>query len=109
MRMPIVSYFVVAGTALVGLLFWVSNGLDQNSTPIKTSQTIGVPEPFKGRAEQPRYRIDAVNLAAEQEHSVISPVQTIETAAKQKTTSKPSKVPKWNRLAGSQHDNLSIH
>lgn len=110
MRMPILSYFIVAGTALVGLLFWVSNGLDPNSSPIKTSQTVGVPEPFKAQPAQPeqsRYKIDGVNFAAE--HSVTNPVQAVEPTAKQKTTSKPSKVPFWNRLAESPHDNLSVH
>lgn len=109
MRMPILSYFVVAGTALVGLLFWVSDGLNPNISPIKTSQTVGVPEPFKGQAEQPRYKTDGVNFAAEQGHPATNPVQTIETAAKQKTASKPSPAPRWNRLAESQHDNLSVH
>ena len=108
-RMPILSYFIVAGTALVGLLLWVSNGLDPNSSPIKTSQTVGVPEPFKAQPEQSRYKIDGVNFAAEQEHSVTNPAQTGKPTAKQKTTSKPSKVPMWNRLAKSPHDNLSVH
>jgi hypothetical protein len=107
--MPILPYFVLAGAALGGLLFWVSNGLDQNGSPIKTSQMIGVPEPFKAQPEQPLYKIDGVNFAAEQEHSVTNPVPTAEPAARQKTTSKPSKVPMWNRFAESPHDNLSVH
>ena len=109
MRMPILSYFVVAGTALVGLLFWVSDGLNPNTSPIKTSQTVGVPERFKGQAEQPRYKTDGVNFAAQQGHPATNPVQTIETAAKQKTASKLSPAPSWNRLAESQHANLSVH
>ena len=109
MRMPILSYFIVAGTALVGLLFWVSNGLDPNSSPIKTSQTVGLPEPFKAQPEQSRYKIGGVNFAAEQEHSITNPAQPVEPTAKQKTTGKPSKAPMWNRLAESPHDNLSIH
>jgi hypothetical protein len=109
MRMPILSYFIVAGTALVGLLFWVSNELDPNSSPIKTSQTVGVAEPFKAQPEQPQYKIEGVNFAAEQDQSVTRPVQTAEPTAKQKITSKPSTVPMWNRLAESPHDNLSVH
>jgi len=107
--MPILSYFIVAGTALVGLLFWVSDRLDPNSSAIKTSQTVGLPERFKAQPEQSRYKIGGVNFAAEQEHSVTNPAQPVEPTAKQKTTSKPSKVPMWKRLAESPHDNLSVH
>ena len=48
MRMPLLHYFVVVGSVLVGLLFWISNEIEPNSSPLKTSQVIGVPRPFKG-------------------------------------------------------------
>ena len=109
MRMPILSYFVVAGTALVALLFWVSNGLDPNSSAIKISQIVGVPEPFKAQPEQPPYKVDNVNFAAEQEPPVAKPAQATAPTAKQKATSRPSKHPAWNRLAESPHDERSVH
>jgi len=109
MRMPILSYFIVAGTVLVALLFWVSNGLDPNSSPIKTSQIVGVPEPFKAQPEESRYKVDNVNFAAEQEAPVTKPVQAAAPMAKQKVTSRPSRPPTWNRLAESPHDDRSIH
>jgi hypothetical protein len=62
MRMPIFSYFIVMGTVLVGLLFWVSNEIDPNSVPLKTSQVVGVPRPFK--ATRPEPILTAVNFAA---------------------------------------------
>jgi hypothetical protein len=101
MRMPVLSYFLVAGTSLIGLLFWASNRLDPNSVPIKTSQTVGLPAPFKAPPEQSRYKIDGVNFAATKEHAVTDPTQPVKQTAKQKANSKPSKVPTWNRLAES--------
>ena len=107
MRMPILSYFIVAGTALVALLFWVSNGLDPNNSPIKTSQIVGVPEPFKAQPEQPQYKVDNVNFAAEP--PVVKPTQASAPIAKQKAMSRSSKTPTWNRLAESPHDDRSVH
>jgi hypothetical protein len=107
--MPILSYFIVAGTALVALLFWVSNGLDPNSSAIKTSQIVGVPEPFKAQSEQPRYEVGNVNFAAEQEPPVAKSAQAAAPTARQKASSRPSKPPMWNRLAESPHDERSIH
>ena len=63
MRMPIFSYFIVMGTVLVGLLFWVSNEIDPNSVPLKTSQVVGVPRPFKATRPEPMRDLTAVNFA----------------------------------------------
>jgi hypothetical protein len=43
--MPILSYFLVAGTVLFGGLVLVSTQLE--SKPLSVSQRIGVPPPFK--------------------------------------------------------------
>jgi hypothetical protein len=64
MRMPIFSYFIVMGTVLVGLLFWVSNEMDPNGAPLKTSQMIGVPRPFKATRSEPMRDRTAANFAA---------------------------------------------
>jgi hypothetical protein len=109
MRMPILSYFIVAGTALVALLFWVSNGLDPNSSAIRTSQTVGVPEPFKAQPEPPQYTVGNVNFAAEAEDAVTKPVQSAAPTPKPKAASKPSTTPKWNRFAESPHDEWNVH
>ena len=106
MRMPVLSYFLVAGASLVGLLFWVSNRLDPNSVPIKTSQTVGLPAPFKAPPEQSRYKVDGVTLAATKEHAVTDPTQPLEQTAKQKANSKPSKVPTLSRLAESPQSSI---
>jgi hypothetical protein len=51
------------GTVLVGLLFWVSNEIDPNSVPLKTSQVVGVPT-FKATHPEPMRDLTAVNFAA---------------------------------------------
>jgi hypothetical protein len=64
MRMPIFSYFIVVGTALLGLLFWWTNGIDHtDGSAVQTSQVIGVPKPFKASPELPQYRVTGVNFA----------------------------------------------
>ena len=49
MRMPILSYFLVAGTILFGGLILLSSQLEIKPLPV--SQTIGVPQPFKAPPE----------------------------------------------------------
>jgi len=107
MRMPVLSYFVFTGTVLFALLFWVSAELNPNSLPIRTSQIVGVPEPFKPQPEQRQYKVGNINFAAAQEPS--RPTPTAVTAVKQKATNRPSKIPMWSRYAESQHDDRSFH
>lgn len=65
MRMPIRSYFLFVGTALVGLLFLASTEIELNNSPLKVSQMIGVPAPFKALPEAPRSTMNAANFAVE--------------------------------------------
>ena len=51
MRMPILSYFLVIGTVLLGGLVLVSTQLE--SKPLPVSQRIGVPPPFKAPDDLP--------------------------------------------------------
>src|SRR5215470_7037947 len=51
MRMPIFSYFLVVGAVLTGLLIWLGDDVDLQSAPLRTSQQIGMPKPFKGQPE----------------------------------------------------------
>ena len=50
MRMPILSYFLVAGIFLFGGLVLVSSELE--SKPLPVSQKIGLPAPFKAPPEE---------------------------------------------------------
>jgi hypothetical protein len=62
-RMPLLRYFMVVGSVLVGLLFWVSNESEPNSSPIKTSQVVGVPRPFKATRPELMPDLTALNFA----------------------------------------------
>lgn len=97
------------GTVLVGLLFWVSNEIEPNSLPFKTSQMVGIPKPYKARPEVSQYTIRNVNFAAEYERPAMKPVKIVDAPRKQKMTGKNSKTPTWSRLTEYPHDNLSIY
>ena len=60
MRMPILSYFLVAGTLLFGVLVLVGNKLEPKPLPV--SQMVGVPAPFKAPPEDVQARTSAVKL-----------------------------------------------
>ena len=64
MRMPLLRYFMVVGSVLVGLLFWVSNESEPNSSSLKTSQVVGVPRPFKATRPELMPDLTTVNFAA---------------------------------------------
>ncbi|MGA7680461.1 MAG: hypothetical protein WCA54_09820 [Pseudolabrys sp.] len=60
MRMPLLSYFLVAGTVLFGALVLVGNKLEPKPLPV--SQMVGVPAPFKAPPEDVQSRTSAVNF-----------------------------------------------
>jgi len=66
MRMPIVSYFIVVGAVLTGLLIWFGDDGELESAPLRTSQQIGIPKPFKGKPES-MPDITNMNFAAARE------------------------------------------
>ena len=45
--MPILSYFLIVGSVLTGLLFYADSVMVPVSLPFSTSQSIGLPEPYK--------------------------------------------------------------
>lgn len=59
MRMPILSYFLLAGTILFGGLVLLSGHLE--SKPLPVSQKVGVPPPFKAPVEDPQATRTEVN------------------------------------------------
>lgn len=65
MRMPIFSYFLVVGAALLGLLLWSSTELPSSGSPIQTSQLVGVPK-FEPQRHPPQPLNTAANFAAEE-------------------------------------------
>ena len=45
--MPILSYFLIVGSVLTGLLFYADSVMVPVSLPFSTSQSIGLPKPYK--------------------------------------------------------------
>ncbi len=107
MRMPLFSYFIVAGTMLVGLLFWVGPETEPASSSIKTSQTIGLPTPFKAPPEPAQYKITGVNFAAGYKHRASTSAKAADATPRQKAIEK-LKAAMWNQMAENPHDKLSI-
>ena len=66
MRMPILSYFLIVGTALFGVLSLVSNRIEPKPLPV--TQTIGLPPAYKA-APDATAAPNTVNFAAESRYS----------------------------------------
>lgn len=66
MRMPVLSYFLIVGTALFGVLTLVSNRIEPKPLPV--TQTTGLPPPYKASPEI-NAAPNAVNFAAESRYS----------------------------------------
>ena len=49
--MPIFSYFLIAGSALAGLVFYADRVIAPSPLPFSVSQQIGLPEPYKAPVE----------------------------------------------------------
>jgi len=44
---PVLSYFLIVGSVLAGLLFYAESVIVPVSLPFSTSQSIGLPKPYK--------------------------------------------------------------
>jgi hypothetical protein len=90
MRMPIFSYFLVTG--LAGLLVWLGGETQSNDSALKTSQTVGLPKPFKPPPEASPYRVTGANFAAGREAQATKPAKAAEKpevhVRRQKVTNK---------------------
>jgi hypothetical protein len=116
MRMPVLGYFVVVGSVLLGLLYWTGDKGAAESSAFKTSQTVGIPKSFSLRPQQqPLPEITTVNFASEYDQPQPKaappvepkPAKSAETKRKDKATA--GHRPTWNRFVEYPHDNLSIH
>jgi len=117
MRMPIFSYFVVVGAVLTGLLIWFGDDGELASAPLRTSQQVGIPKPFKGQPET-MPDISAVNFAATRESPAAERERPPEKPAKvaaqpkprQKTVVRTWQSPAQNWVAADYgHGTLGIH
>jgi hypothetical protein len=110
LRMPILSYFLVVGGALVGLLllFGNGNGTEPIGAPLTSAQTVGLPS-FKPEPETEHARVTAVNFAAAYKHSEGKSAKTAETRPRPKAIANYSKPESLSRFAEFPHTNLNIH
>ena len=60
MRMPMLSYFLVTGTVLFGVLVLVGNKLEPKPLPV--AQTVGVPAPFRAQPEDVQSKTGTLNF-----------------------------------------------
>ena len=116
MRVPVLGYFVVVGSVLLGLLYWTGDKGASESSAFKTSQTVGIPKSIAPRPQQqPFPEITTVNFASEYDQSqpkattpvAPKPAKSAETKHKDRTAAGHRST--WNRFVEYPHDNLSIH
>ena len=116
MRMPIFSYFLVVGAVLTGLLIWLGDDGELQNAPLRTSQQIGMPKPFKG---QPETMVDITNAnfavarerpASERDRSPDKPAKVAAEPKRQKAVVHTWNPPVRNWVAEYPHDTLmGIH
>jgi hypothetical protein len=106
--MPILSYFLVVGGVLTGLLLWFGNESQSNGVALTSSQTIGIPR-FKPEPEPEQARATAVNFAAAYTRPESKPLKNADPPRKQKATTNSFEPLTRNRIAEFPHDNLGIH
>ena len=111
MRMPLLSYFLIVGAALLGLLLWSSDELPLWFANI-TSQLVGLPK-SKLQREPSQPLITTANFAAEDSHPVKSEDTLLNqekrapphVAHERKAESKQLKTRTKNRFAEFPQDN----
>lgn len=77
MRMPILAYFVVVGTALLALLVLSSYELPDDGAPIKTSQLVGLPKVEPHPESEPTMTASANFAAPEKENQTVQSLNGI--------------------------------
>ena len=82
--------------------------LNPQSSLIKTSQTIGLPTPFKAPPEPAQYKITSVNFAAGYKQRASTSAKAADATLRQKAIEK-LKAAMWNQMAENPQDHLSIH
>jgi hypothetical protein len=121
MRMPIFTYFVVAGTTLLALLMLYSYELQDVGSPIRTSQLVGLPK-VEPRPE-PQPLVSTSNFTAVKENPVTEISSTAyaqETIAAKQQNAQPTKrrqsankgtsAPREHRVAMYSHEiMMSVH
>lgn len=114
MRMPLLSYFLIVGAALLGLLLWSSDELSISGSPIVTSQLVGLPK-SKPQREPSQPLMTTANFGAEYSHPAKSEDTLLNqekraprhVAHEHKAESKQWKTRTKNRFAEFPHTNFN--
>ena len=116
MRMPIFSYFLVVGAVLTGLLIWLGDDGDLQSAPLRTSQQVGMPKPFKGKPEtmpditNANFAAAHARPATERDRPQDKPAKVAAEPKRQKPVVNTWNPPARNWVAEYPHDTLmGIH
>ena len=108
MRMPIFSYFVVVGVALLGLLIWLGDAMEPRALPFTSSQMVGLPKPYKAPPEYTSNRQPELALS-DSEFPAPQSKRQVQAGHKKKTTKIAEDTIGRERYAEYPHNNETIH
>lgn|SRR5689334_10504606 len=115
MRMPLLAYVAVVGTALLALLVLSSYELPDVGSPIKTSQLVGLPKmELRSDRNEPAVTASANFAAPEKESQAVQSLNGIhaqQISAKQKSaqTMKRRQAERDSASAGREHYVVYTH
>jgi hypothetical protein len=119
--MPILTYFVAAGMALLALLMLSSYDLADVGSPIKTSQLVGLPKVEPQPEPQPlmtspNYAAEKENLATQTssmayaQETIAAKQQNPEPTKQRQSASKDTSAPREHRVVAYSHEiMMNIH
>jgi len=108
MRMPVLGYFVVVGSVLLGLLYWAGDKGASEGSAFKTSQTVGIPKSFTPQKSQRPFAA-AGHSRRQTAAKPVEPKPAKSAESRRKDRATVGQRPTWNRYVEYPHDNLSIH
>ena len=108
MRMPIFSYFIVMGTLLATLLWFIGNAVEPAAPEIQSSPVAGLPH-FKAEPESAHAHVTTFNFAAAHRRPTPKSPPAVVAAKPGKSLSPSPSTPSWTQTAEYPHDRLAIH
>ena len=104
--MPVISYFLVVGSVLTGLLFFTNGTMAPVPLPFSVSQRIGLPEPSKAALVVKETNREIVATTFEPAVEVKKPVKLV--GQRQLTRLVPQLVPQLHYAAAPPHEHGSL-
>jgi hypothetical protein len=114
--MPVFSYFIVMGTLLGTLLWFIGNTVEPAPPEIRSSPMAGLPR-FKAEPEAAHAQVTTVNFAAAHKRPTSKSDLPVVAAKPRKSlslspspaASPASRPSSWTQTAEYPHDRLTIH